>query len=205
VFIFLNFIGYWQIIIVDISRVHSDTIMYRRIESSYISWKLPPASPASSPGSCSFCSSALCSIVSSGSLFCLYFVRKCFLLYHLLYLFFDGMGGVGFELRASWLLSTLSTTWITLSALFMLSIFEIGSHSMPGLAWTVILLFVLPGMTGAHRSTQPLLGMGSCEFFLAWDDLEPQFSQSPPKQLGLQVWDAMLSLSSSFFFTITII
>jgi hypothetical protein len=50
----------------------------------------------------------------------------------------------------------------------VLVIFEIGSYFMPGLAWTVILLFVLPhiaGMTGMHHCTEPLFEVGSHELF----------------------------------------
>jgi hypothetical protein len=50
---------------------------------------------------------------------------------------------LGIEL-ALCLLGRRSTTWASLPALFVLVIFEIGSHFIPRLAWTVILLFVLP-------------------------------------------------------------
>jgi hypothetical protein len=45
-------------------------------------------------------------------------------------------------------------------ALFALVILEIGSHFMPGLAWTSVLLVVLlyiAGMTGLYQSAQLLL------------------------------------------------
>jgi hypothetical protein len=47
-------------------------------------------------------------------------------------------------------------------------IFLVGSHFMPRLSWTTILLFVLlhvPGMAGAHHHTQPLVEIGSQELF----------------------------------------
>jgi hypothetical protein len=54
-----------------------------------------------------------------------------------------------------------------LLALFV-GYFDIGSCFILGLAWTVILLFVLScvaGMTGVHHHIQPLLEMESCEVF----------------------------------------
>jgi hypothetical protein len=54
-------------------------------------------------------------------------------------------------------------------ALFVLGVFEIGSHFMHGTAWIVILLFVLPhvdGMTGTvHQHAQLLVEMGSPKLF----------------------------------------
>jgi hypothetical protein len=54
-------------------------------------------------------------------------------------------------------------------ALLALVIFEIGSHFMPGLAWTVILPFMLPcraKMTGGcHHIPLLLVEMGSQKFF----------------------------------------
>jgi hypothetical protein len=53
-----------------------------------------------------------------------------------------------------------------------LVIFEIWSHFMSVLVWTIILLFVLPavaGMTGMHHCAQSLVEMGSCDIFcLDW-------------------------------------
>jgi hypothetical protein len=52
---------------------------------------------------------------------------------------------------------------------FALVILEIGSCFMPRLAWTVILIFMLPhvaGMTGMQNHTQPLIEMG-------WRELHP--------------------------------
>jgi hypothetical protein len=63
---------------------------------------------------------------------------------------------------------------------FYVIIFEIGSHTMPLLACTTNLLFVLPhiaGMTDAHRHTQPLVEMGSGIHF-AWAGFELWSSQS---------------------------
>jgi hypothetical protein len=53
-----------------------------------------------------------------------------------------------FELRAQHLLGRHSTTWSTPPALFAPFMSEIGSHFMPGLAWTTVLLFMLPGLLG---------------------------------------------------------
>jgi hypothetical protein len=46
-----------------------------------------------------------------------------------------------FEFRASHLQGRHSTTWATLLPHFALVILEIGSHFLPRLAWTTILLF----------------------------------------------------------------
>jgi hypothetical protein len=57
----------------------------------------------------------------------------------------------------------------------MLVIFEIGSHFIPGLAWTVIHLLVLPyvaWMIGAFHHAEPFLEMGSHKLF-AQVGLEP--------------------------------
>jgi hypothetical protein len=53
------------------------------------------------------------------------------------------------------LISASQVAKITLSALFVLVIFEVGSHFMPGLAWTMILLFMLPHVARmtAHTTT----------------------------------------------------
>jgi hypothetical protein len=54
------------------------------------------------------------------------------------------------------------TIWAILPALFVWVVFEIGSHFVPRLSWTVILLFVLPhiaGMTGTCQRAQPLVKM----------------------------------------------
>jgi hypothetical protein len=65
-----------------------------------------------------------------------------------------------------------STTRITPPAFSTLAIFEIGSHFMPGWAWTLVLLFELPhiaGMTGAHQHTQPWVEIGVLQTFgLDW-------------------------------------
>jgi hypothetical protein len=62
---------------------------------------------------------------------------------------------------------------------------------MPGLAWSTVLLFVLPhiaGMKGMCHYTQQLVEMGSGKLF-AQTGLELQSSLSPPpEQLGLQAW-----------------
>jgi hypothetical protein len=52
------------------------------------------------------------------------------------------------------------------SSPFCVAVFEMGSHFMPSLAWTTILLFVLPGVDGIigmYHGTPPLVEMGSCE------------------------------------------
>jgi hypothetical protein len=57
------------------------------------------------------------------------------------------------------LLDRQSITWATPPAFSVLVISEIGSHFMPVLASTMILLFVLPslpGMTGTQHSSQML-------------------------------------------------
>jgi hypothetical protein len=76
---------------------------------------------------------------------------------------------------ARWVLYYLSP------ALFVLIIFEIGSHFTPMPGWTSILLFVLPcieEMTGLCHCKQPLVEMGSQEHFTQVC-LEPQqFSDS---------------------------
>jgi hypothetical protein len=66
------------------------------------------------------------------------------------------------------LLDKRATTWATLPALFVLIIFEIGSHFIPRLDWTTVNLFVLPsvaGMTGMYHLAQPLVKMESGELF----------------------------------------
>jgi hypothetical protein len=52
--------------------------------------------------------------------------------------------------------------------LFALLIFKMGSHFMTWLAWTIMLLFVLPhvaGRTGVHHHAQPLIEMGVSQTF----------------------------------------
>jgi hypothetical protein len=77
----------------------------------------------------------------------------------------------GFELRASHLLGGCSTTCATLPALLALAFFEIGSFFKPELAWTSILLFMLPlvgtrgTLTGMCQHAQTLVEMGFCEHF----------------------------------------
>jgi hypothetical protein len=87
------------------------------------------------------------------------------------------------------------------TALFALVIFEVGSCLC--LAWTTILLFVLPwegGMTIIHHRTYILIEMGFWEL-CAWADLEPPSSPSlPPKRRGLQSWDTGTSVSFSWWF-----
>jgi hypothetical protein len=95
---------------------------------------------------------------------------------------------VGFELRALCLLSRHSTTSATSPALFVLVIFETGSHLTPRLSWTEILLLVfsyIAGMTGAHQ-TQPMVVMESSNF-LPKAGLAISFSRSlSPEWLVLQ-------------------
>jgi hypothetical protein len=70
---------------------------------------------------------------------------------------------------ASSLLNRHSTPWATPSTHFVPVILEIGSHTMPGLTWTAILLFVLPctaWMTGMCHYAKPLVEMWSHKLFL---------------------------------------
>jgi hypothetical protein len=48
---------------------------------------------------------------------------------------------LGVEFKAWCLLGRCFTTWVILPVLFVLIIFEIGSHFMPVLAWTSYLHF----------------------------------------------------------------
>jgi hypothetical protein len=78
------------------------------------------------------------------------------------------------------------------SALFALVIFEMGAVSLYAcLAWTMILLFMLPcvaGMTSSCHWAQPLVEMGSHKLFVS-AGVKPRSSQSPPpKEARLQVW-----------------
>jgi hypothetical protein len=75
---------------------------------------------------------------------------------------------LGVELRDSSLQGRCFITPVMLPALFALVIFEIGSHFMPGPAWTVIFLFVLPciaRMMSKHHHAQLLVQMASHNFF----------------------------------------
>jgi hypothetical protein len=97
--------------------------------------------------------------------------------------FFFSFAVLGFEFRTLLLLGSYSTIWATPTALFMLVIFELGSHFTSRPAWTAVLLLVLPhitGMTDMHHCNQPLVEMGSCECF-AWS--------------GLQLWSSWSLLS----------
>jgi hypothetical protein len=62
---------------------------------------------------------------------------------------------VGFEFRASHLLGRHSSAWVMLLSFFVLVIFEIGSHFLPGLAWTTILLFYTSCCTWDDRYVPP--------------------------------------------------
>jgi hypothetical protein len=72
---------------------------------------------------------------------------------------------LGVELRASCLLS-----WVTLPALFVLVIFEIGSCFMLRPDWTMIFLFVLPCVLRWQMHASHWLKWGLVNF-LVWDDL----------------------------------
>jgi hypothetical protein len=65
-------------------------------------------------------------------------------LFYSLGILFIRLTVLGIEVRALYLLGKCSTTQITLPALFALVTLEIGSCFKPGLAWTTVLLFVLP-------------------------------------------------------------
>jgi hypothetical protein len=80
------------------------------------------------------------------------------------------------------LLGRHSTTWATLTALFALVIFEMGSCRVPRPAWTSILLFLLScvaGMAAEYHRAQLLVEMGSHELF-AWFGFWLPASWSPP-------------------------
>jgi hypothetical protein len=85
---------------------------------------------------------------------------------------------MGFELMSSCLLGKNSTTRTMPPALFLLVIFQIGSHCKPRLVWTTILLFVLPyivEVAGVCHCIRPLVKMRSRELS-ARADLELQSS-----------------------------
>jgi hypothetical protein len=112
---------------------------------------------------------------------------------------------LGFELRPSASSSRCSTAWAMPAALFVLVIAEIRSHFSPGLAWTTVLLFMLPAvgrMTDRpprpaiswygvlwtfcqgwpetsilqNRSSPPCLSIG-------WDEISQNFTWA-----GLELW-----------------
>jgi hypothetical protein len=103
---------------------------------------------------------------------------------------------LGFELRALSLFARHSLYCFVSCmppALFALVIFEIGSHFLPRLAWTMILLCMLittVGMIGAHHHAHPAFfcwdGV-SQTFCLGWPQTKILWSQSLV-QLGLQAW-----------------
>jgi hypothetical protein len=79
--------------------------------------------------------------------------------------FISFFGVLGAELRALCLLSRCSHTSAILPGLFELVIFERWFHFMLGLAWTMILLFVLPTVCkSSHFSTSSLAFVISCLF-----------------------------------------
>jgi hypothetical protein len=76
----------------------------------------------------------------------------------IIYAFADWTQGMYF-------LGRCSRTWTIPLALFVLVVFEIGSHFILGSAWATILLFVISHvdkMTSAYHHTNPLVEKGSC-------------------------------------------
>jgi hypothetical protein len=83
--------------------------------------------------------------------------------------FFFFCSSVGFELRTLSLLGKCSTSWATPLDLFSLVILEIGSHFLPKLAWTLILLFYASHYTWDDRHVPP------CPTFFHWDGVLQTF------------------------------
>jgi hypothetical protein len=100
---------------------------------------------------------------------------------HLLFFFFRAEVSTS----GSCLLSRCFTTGTTPPPFFAVVILEIGSHFLPGLAWTECFYFILPTITGVIGTYQHMqifsIEMGSCKLFL----------------LKL-VWSSNLSLPSTY-------
>jgi hypothetical protein len=93
---------------------------------------------------------------------------------------------MGFELRASCLLGRNSSALTMTPAIFAMVILELGSHFFPKLAWTEIILFMLPASCWDDRLTLSCLALFNRDgdlinFFLpglAWN-LDPPYLSLP--------------------------
>jgi hypothetical protein len=61
-----------------------------------------------------------------------------------IFLHFFFLEVLGFDRRTLCWLGRHSTSWTMPVALFALVIFEVGSYFLPWVAWTVIIVFMLP-------------------------------------------------------------
>jgi hypothetical protein len=81
-----------------------------------------------------------------------------------------------FELRALRLLGRHSMSCTTPPVLFALVILELGPCFLPRWAWTVVLYFTLPAVTGIivmhHYAQLFSVEMKAHELFFSWVDIE---------------------------------
>jgi hypothetical protein len=109
------------------------------------------------------------------------------------------LGGTGIWTQGLCLPGRFPITWDMLPALFALVTFEIGSHILPGLAWTVLLIMLpaIADMASMHNHIQLFsFKMESHEFF-SWAILELWSSWSQPTT---QLWWQVHTTLPSYWF-----
>jgi hypothetical protein len=108
---------------------------------------------------------------------------------------------LGFELGASHLLGRCSTAWASLPTLFAMVNLEMGSHFLPRLAWTVVLLFWASCHSWDDRRLPPHPAL------FCWDrvskllsELDWNLDSLNLSFLRLQVWATVTGFPTFFFF-----